>query len=130
MGKLSPLRRRMIEDMRVRNLSPATQEAYVRAVEKLSRYFGRSPGRRISGALPLGPGSIRVRDIVMPRRLPRPGRSCQPDIARHRLEDLRVTRHLAGRWSFSRSHEHGGGASAEPFLSESNFSTYCKTTHT
>jgi len=30
MGKLSPLRRRMIEDMRVRNLSPATQEAYVR----------------------------------------------------------------------------------------------------
>jgi len=54
MGKLSPLRRRMIEDMRVRNLSPATQEAYVRAVEKLSRYFGRSPGRRISGALPLG----------------------------------------------------------------------------
>ena len=45
MGKLSPLRRRMIEDMRVRNLSPATQEAYVRAVEKLSRYFGRSPDR-------------------------------------------------------------------------------------
>ena len=45
MGKLSPLRRRMIEDMRVRNLSPATQEAYVRAVEKLSRHFGRSPDR-------------------------------------------------------------------------------------
>jgi integrase/recombinase XerD len=44
-GKLSPLRRRMIEDMRVRNLSPATQEAYVRAVEKLSRHFGRSPDR-------------------------------------------------------------------------------------
>jgi site-specific recombinase XerD len=45
MGKPSPLRRRMIEDMRVRNLSPATQEAYVRAVEKLSRHFGRSPDR-------------------------------------------------------------------------------------
>jgi hypothetical protein len=45
MGKLSPLRRRMIEDMTVRNLSPATQAAYVRAVEKLSRYFGRSPDR-------------------------------------------------------------------------------------
>lgn len=45
MGKPSPLRRRMIEDMRVRNLSPATQEAYVRAVKKLSRYFGRSPDR-------------------------------------------------------------------------------------
>src|SRR5271163_697031 len=35
----------MIDDMKVRNLSPATQEAYVRAVEKLSRYFGRSPDR-------------------------------------------------------------------------------------
>src|SRR5271169_629942 len=45
MGELSPLRRRMIEDMKVRNLSPATQEAYVRAVEKLSRHFGRSPDR-------------------------------------------------------------------------------------
>jgi integrase/recombinase XerD len=45
MGELSPLRWRMIEDMSVRNLSPATQEAYVRAVEKLSRYFGRSPDR-------------------------------------------------------------------------------------
>ena len=67
----------------------------------------------------------------MPRRLPRPGKSCQPDIARHSLEDLRMTRRrLADRWSFSRSHEHSGGASAESFLSESNFSTYCKTTHT
>src|SRR5271167_1531187 len=45
MGELSPLRRRMIEDMKVRNLSPATQEAYVRAVENLSRHFGRSPDR-------------------------------------------------------------------------------------
>ena len=45
MGKQSPLRRRMIDDMKVRNVSPATQEAYVRAVEKLSRYFGRSPDR-------------------------------------------------------------------------------------
>ena len=49
---------------------------------------------------------------------------------RHGLEDLRVTRRrLAGRWSFSRSHEQRGGASAASFLSESNFSTYCKTTH-
>jgi hypothetical protein len=43
MGKLSPVRRRMIEDMTVRNLSPATQETYVRAVEKLSRYFLAGP---------------------------------------------------------------------------------------
>ena len=45
MAELSPLRRRMIEDMTVRNLSPATQQSYVYAVAKLSRFFGRSPDR-------------------------------------------------------------------------------------
>jgi integrase/recombinase XerD len=40
---ISPLRRRMIEDMTVRNLSPATQRSYVHAVAKLARFFGRSP---------------------------------------------------------------------------------------
>ena len=43
MAEISPLRRRMIEDMTVRNLSPATQRSYVHAVAKFSRYFGRSP---------------------------------------------------------------------------------------
>jgi hypothetical protein len=32
MTEMSPLRRRMIEDMTVRNLSPATQRSYVHAV--------------------------------------------------------------------------------------------------
>ena len=45
MAEISPLRRRMIEDMTVRNLSPATQQYYLNAVAKLSRYFGRSPDR-------------------------------------------------------------------------------------
>ena len=31
--------------MTVRNLSPATQQSYLSAVSKLSRYFGRSPDR-------------------------------------------------------------------------------------
>ena len=43
MAQMSPLRRRMIEDMTVRNLSPATQRSYVHAVSKFSRFFGRSP---------------------------------------------------------------------------------------
>jgi hypothetical protein len=45
MAKISPLCRRMIEDMTVRNLSPATQRSYVNAVSKFSRYFDRSPDR-------------------------------------------------------------------------------------
>lgn len=45
MADVSPLRRRMIEDMTVRNLSPATQRSYISAVRKFSRYFARSPDR-------------------------------------------------------------------------------------
>jgi hypothetical protein len=45
MAELSPLRRRMIEDMTIRNLSPATQRSYIRAVSKLSQHIGRSPDR-------------------------------------------------------------------------------------
>ena len=45
MAEMSPLRRRMIEDMTIRNLSPATQQSYVHAVSKFSRYFGHSPDR-------------------------------------------------------------------------------------
>ena len=45
MAEMSPLRRRMIEDMKVRNLSPATQRSYVHAVAKFGRYFNRSPDR-------------------------------------------------------------------------------------
>src|SRR5277367_761477 len=45
MAELSPLRRRMIDDMTVRNLSPATQRSYIHAVAKFSGYFSRSPDR-------------------------------------------------------------------------------------
>src|SRR6516162_10667071 len=45
MAEISPLRRRMIEDMTVRNLSPATQQSYLHAVSKFSRHFGQSPDR-------------------------------------------------------------------------------------
>lgn len=40
---ISPLRRRMIDDMRLRKLSPKTQTGYIRAVKRLAGYLGRSP---------------------------------------------------------------------------------------
>jgi DNA invertase Pin-like site-specific DNA recombinase len=55
MAEISPLRRRMIEDMTVRNLSPATQQSYVHAVSKFSRYFGRS-----QDAEPMAAGCAKV----------------------------------------------------------------------
>ncbi len=45
MAEISPLRRRMIEDKTVCNLSPATQQSYLDAASKFSRYSGRFPGR-------------------------------------------------------------------------------------
>lgn len=43
MATLNPLRQRMIEDMMIRNLSPATQQSYIYAVAKFSRHFGCAP---------------------------------------------------------------------------------------
>jgi integrase/recombinase XerD len=43
MAEMTPLRPRMIDDMRVRNLSPATRQSHVYAAAKFSRFFGRSP---------------------------------------------------------------------------------------
>lgn len=40
---MTPLRRRMIEDMELRSLAERTQYAYVRAVVGLAEYYGRSP---------------------------------------------------------------------------------------
>lgn len=41
--KISPLRQRMIDDMTMRKLNPQTQQSYMRAVIKLTRFLGRSP---------------------------------------------------------------------------------------
>jgi len=40
---MSPLRRRMIEDMTIRKLAPKTQESYVRTVRNFAAFLGRSP---------------------------------------------------------------------------------------
>jgi Phage integrase, N-terminal SAM-like domain len=50
---MSPLRRRLIEDMQIRNLSGHTQRVYVQHVVRFARYFRRSPEH-------LGPTEIRT----------------------------------------------------------------------
>lgn len=40
---MSPLRRRMIEDMTIRKLSPKTQQGYVQRVKDFAAFLGRSP---------------------------------------------------------------------------------------
>jgi integrase/recombinase XerD len=55
---MTPLRRRMIEDMQVRNLSPHTQGSYVHHVSLFARHFGKSPER-------LGPEEIRSYQVYL-----------------------------------------------------------------
>jgi site-specific recombinase XerD len=45
---ISPLRRRMIEDMTVRGFAPKTQTGYIRAVRHFTAFFGRSPDQASS----------------------------------------------------------------------------------
>jgi integrase/recombinase XerD len=49
---MTTLRRRMMEDMQVRSLSPRTQATYVQQVSLFARHFNRSPEL-------LGPEEIR-----------------------------------------------------------------------
>jgi integrase/recombinase XerD len=50
---MTPLRRRMIDDMTLRNFTPATIEAYVRCVARFARHFRASPDL-------LGPEQVRA----------------------------------------------------------------------
>jgi len=40
---MSPLRRRMIEDMTIRKLAPKTQQGYIRTIKDFAAFLGRSP---------------------------------------------------------------------------------------
>ena len=50
---MTPLRQRMIDDMRIRNLSPLTQNSYVGHVSLFARHFGRKMLTE-SGGEPIG----------------------------------------------------------------------------
>jgi integrase/recombinase XerD len=50
---MSPLRRRMTEDMQIRNLTRNTQRVYIEQVARLAHHFGKSPDQ-------LGPPEIRA----------------------------------------------------------------------
>jgi integrase/recombinase XerD len=49
---MTPLRQRLIDDLRLRNYSPRTIEAYVAGVAKFAKHFGRAPDQ-------LGPDDLR-----------------------------------------------------------------------
>ena len=50
---MTPLRQRLIDDLRLRNYSPRTIEAYVAGVAKFAKHFGRAPDQ-------LGPDELRT----------------------------------------------------------------------
>lgn len=55
---MTPLRQRMTEDMRVRNLAPNTQTSYVQQVSLFARHFNKSPEL-------LGPEEIRTYQLYL-----------------------------------------------------------------
>jgi integrase/recombinase XerD len=55
---MTPLRQRMIEDMRLRNLSANTQRLYVRQVARFAQFFGKSPEL-------LGPEEVRSYQVYL-----------------------------------------------------------------
>ncbi|MBK8598610.1 MAG: tyrosine-type recombinase/integrase [Holophagales bacterium] len=57
---MTPLRRRMLEDMSVRNYAKRTQESYTLYVQKFAQHFGKSPEL-------LGPEEIRLYQIYLTR---------------------------------------------------------------
>jgi integrase/recombinase XerD len=52
---ISPLRQRMIDDMRMRKLAPKTQAGYVRVVRQFTAFLGRLPDTATVEDLPLEP---------------------------------------------------------------------------
>ncbi len=91
MAEITPLRRRMIEDMQVRNLSPVTQRCYVHAVAKFARHSNRSPDQ-------LGLEEIRAYQI----HLTRPASRGPASTSRYaRCASSTASRSAGPRWSYA-----------------------------
>jgi integrase/recombinase XerD len=58
---MTPLRQRLIDDLRVRNYAPGTIECYVSGVARFARYFGCSPDQ-------LGPDHVRQFQVHLVER--------------------------------------------------------------
>ena len=55
---MTPLRLRMLQDMRIRNFTQNTQRSYLEQVSRFARHFGRSPEE-------LGPDEVRAYQIYL-----------------------------------------------------------------
>ena len=58
---MTELRRRMLEELRLRNYSPHTQRAYIRCVANFAKHFGTAPDR-------LGPEHVRDYQLFLVQR--------------------------------------------------------------
>src|SRR5712692_6908847 len=88
---ISPLRRRMIEDMAIRKLTPKTQQGYIRNVKAFAAFLGHSPGtasredvRRFQLHLTSsGAGTPKINSTVTALRFFFDVTLDRPDIAKH-----------------------------------------------
>jgi integrase/recombinase XerD len=88
---MTPLRQRMIEDMRLRNLSPNTQHCYLQQVASFAKFFQRSPTE-------LGSDEIRAYQVYLTNeRKLAPASVCVSADALHFLYSVTLKRPDVGK---------------------------------